>query len=295
MGLFSFLKKKVTAIGFLKAPINEVVPAPYSPIGAATARPNALSPQPEVAYGRRVPTVKSGPDLLVVYDIVFFTEMATITAFSKGNLEVMHRLITQGEGGYLNQARYQQAVFDQFFLGRNWSWPWFEKWNSTFSKLGEYPSNWANYRRLPKEIEPSDVVQGLKVGELKELLTCAEINYPTNAKKASLIEAALASPETIQAITSLLLWSVMRERVFHPQGFGLYTLLMRTILVRVKSFDERQRQIKLRMTNRKLFSEFPADQKFAKIALAENPDALCPLYPGDVSFWKAEIPGFESR
>lgn len=295
MGLFSFFKEKTTESGFLKAPIDKVAGAAHTPGGSAGPKPNAFSPQPEVPFGRRILAVKPGPNLFVAYDEVFFKEMATIAAFSKGDVEAMHRLITQGDGGSLNQGRCHQAVFDQFFVGREWTWPWFEKWDSTFTKLGEYPSNWANYRPLPKEVEPSDVVKRLNVGELKELLTCAGINYPAQATKVSLIKAALASPEAIRAITRLLLWPIMREKVFHLEGLGLYNLLTRTIIYRAISVVDQERKIKLRMAKGKLLSAFPSDQKFVVMALAENPDALGPLYPGDASFWTVENSGFEGR
>ena len=90
-------------------------------------------------------------------------------------------------------------------------------------------------------------------------------------------------------------WPVSLRNKFSKGNFDkhdLYELLMRTIYGRTMSFDERRRQEKLRITNRKLLIVFKDDQEFIDLALAENPNALTPLFPGDYSMWRIIVPGF---
>lgn len=239
-----------------------------------------------------IPTVTPDAGLFVAYDEIFFKEMATIKALTNIELKAMHAIITKGDGQHLNQGRYHRRVFDEFFKGKNWHWPEYDKWNATFTKCGAYPIGWCDYTKPRDAMTFSEEVGMLNVSQLKELLSAANISYPERAKKRDLIAAVLATPDASEVISKLPLWSNIREGLFEPEGYGLYTLLMRTIMFRAKSHHDRIRETRLGLTKRTLVIVHPSDRKFADMALSANPDALTPLYPSDVSFWKVDVAGF---
>jgi hypothetical protein len=86
----------------------------------------------------RLPTVKAGAGLFVAYDETFSEIMATLKGFSQSEIDAMHQLITKGEGGHLNQGRYHMALFQNFFKGREWVWPEFERWENALQHKGVY-------------------------------------------------------------------------------------------------------------------------------------------------------------
>jgi hypothetical protein len=79
---------------------------------------------------------------------------------------------------------------------------------------------------------------------------------------------------------------------FTKYGLHLYELLIRTIEFRSISFFDRKRQEQIGLTKRKLRIVFEEDKEFIDLALAENRDALTPLFPGDLSTWQIIVPGF---
>lgn len=239
-----------------------------------------------------IPTVAPDAGLFVAYDEIFFKEMATIKALTNIEIRKIHAIVTNGEGQHLNQGRYHGRVFDEFFKGKTWRWPEYDTWNLIFTKCGAYPVGWCDFT-TPREAMPfSEEIGMLKVSQLKDLLSAANIYYPERAKKKYLIAAALATPNAGEVIPKLPLWSNIREGLFESDGYGLYTLLMRTIMFRAKSYHDRIRHTKLGFTKRTLVIRHASDRKFAEMALSANPDALTPLYPSDVSFWKVEVAGF---
>lgn len=90
-------------------------------------------------------------------------------------------------------------------------------------------------------------------------------------------------------------WPVALRKKFSKgkhNNFDLYAILMRTVDGRTMSYSSRKRQKELQLKNRKLLVAMLDDQEFIDLALAENPDALTPLFPGDLSAWRVIVPGF---
>lgn len=129
--LFDFFRTKA-ATGQTK-PIIVKGKAPLSegqPIVSAARQPATGS---RGIKDEAMPTVKPGPELFSAFDEVFLREMGTISAFIESEIKVMLQCITQGDGGYLNQGSYHKHVFETFFRNRDWSWPWFERWDAIFA------------------------------------------------------------------------------------------------------------------------------------------------------------------
>lgn len=241
----------------------------------------------------QMPTVKPDAELFNAYDEIFFRETATIKEFSKDDVCTMHEIITKGECGHLNQGRYYKTIFEKFFKDKEWVWPEFEKWNNTFAGLSEYPATWNKFGRHIEDVEISEILELLKVSELKEILDSAGLKRPSNSKKESLIDLIIANPSLNESIRKLPVCLNACSEYSSQRNYWLYETLMRTILFRAKSLYDKTRQSKLGITKRKLLVVFEGDRKFINMALAENPDSLTPLFPGDLSMWKAEILGFE--
>jgi hypothetical protein len=82
------------------------------------------------------------------------------------------------------------------------------------------------------------------------------------------------------------------DLIVDKHSFSLYKILMRTIYHRAICFHNFKRQNEIGITKRNLILVFKEDKKFTDMALAENSNALTPLFPWDLSAWKCEIPGF---
>ena len=240
-----------------------------------------------------IPTVKPSTELFSAFDEIFFREMATIKDFSKEDIRAMHKMITNGDGGYLNQFRYHKAVFQKFFKGKEWTWPEFERWLNIFERLGEYPVKWSKYGCRVGNIKVAGMLELLKVSELKEILKDAGLRYPRNAKKTNLIDILSTSPSSNDSIRNSTAYQNACSEYHLRRNYWLYETLMRTIAFRAKSLYERTHQSKLGITKRKLLIVFEHDRKFIDLALAENPNALTPLFPTDLTMWRAEVMGVD--
>lgn len=278
MGLSDFLKKKPDSSAPMLAAPN--------PAASVVAKPQASRPQ--------ILTVTAPKELFPAYDEAFFAEMNTIKAFGKEDVSQMHRLITEGEGGFLNQGRYHRLVFDTFFADHDWRWPWFEKWDETFKQFGEYPNNFPRKQEARPAVPPVTSIEVLRKDQMQQLLETVGIAYLPDAKKKDLAAAALATPETRKLVEGSPLWAAIDSLCPKlPAAYGTYTMLMRTIHCRATALHGRRRCKQLGITQFKLTVPDKANQRFVDLALREKPQSLTPLYPGDTSLWSAIVPGFE--
>ena len=240
----------------------------------------------------QIPTVKARPELFDAYAKVFREEMASVALLSRTEIEVALALISEGEGGFLNQGRYFKTVFDTFFRDTTWCWPWYDQWDARFASIGRHPSGWIKCGPSRRKMLPADVVPRLTVSNLKELMSSAGISYPDKAKGAVLREIALSSAGNSDALANAPQWIAKSETVFHPAGYANYSLLMRTIASRARSLETSRRAARFGMKT-ELRLVVLHDREFADIAVAERPDALPPLFPGDVSYLRVRVPGFD--
>lgn len=244
-------------------------------------------------YG--IPSTGPHPGLFTAYHEVFLKEMATIEAISRKDIKEMYDFISSGEGGFLTQSRYHQIIFDKYFKDIEWTWPEYEKWDEIFSGLNDYPRNWvrlANKTSSIEDMEIEDILAMLKVLELKELLGIMGIQYSSKANKNDLIDLVLSNPIINDEL--ILNFPASQEaysKRFQQGKFGLYKVLMRTIYQRAICLHEFDRQRKLGITKRNIIVVIEEDKRFVDLALAENPNALTPLFPYDTSVWQCEIPG----
>lgn len=245
---------------------------------------SAPSPAPA-----RMPTVAAPAGLDLAYAKVFLAEIGTITAFNREEAQQMLDIIQGGEGGHLNQGRYHKDVFNKFFLGRTWHWPWYDKWDAKFKAFGSYPPDWPNCG-MPKAVPNTEaIVLMLSVSELKESLKAAGIDFPTTAKKKDLQQLAIANDDIAKLVATSSAGTAHAERYAEVQGYDLYTILMRTILFWAKNGSDETRRKNLGPLKTKLLTMGPEFEPFVELALVENRNARCPLYPGDKSIRIAQL------
>jgi hypothetical protein len=224
------------------------------------------------------------------YATEFRAEMASVGLLTPSEIEAAVVLICGGDG-CMNQHRYHQQVFDQFFRDKAWSWPWYDTWKARFEDFGAFPVRWPAFR--PYE-PPSaqEVVTRLTVANLKVLMTSAGLVYPDTAKGAALRSLALESAESCAALQTSPTWPTIVETVFKPRGFPEYTMLMRTILFRAKCNSDRSRSSALGRTGWSPIGVDKQDQRFIDYALSLDPNSSTPLYPGDVTVMRSDGPNF---
>lgn len=113
----------------------------------------------EIAIQSQLLTITPNKDIFTAYDEIFFKEMSNLKGFSSNDINSIHKIITTGEDGFLNQARYYKEVFDNFFKEKNWIWVEFEEWHKIFIKLNEFPTSWNHNLTKPYEVELSEIVK----------------------------------------------------------------------------------------------------------------------------------------
>lgn len=238
--------------------------------------------------------IKADPELFPAYSEIFLKEMATIKSFSNEDINAMHEFISNGEGGFLNQGRYHKFIFENYFKGREWLWPEYEKWKNIFSNLNEWPG-WRKWERSSaiEELQTKDILELLTAHELKELLIHHGICVPSKSNKQALVALVLKQPLLVESIPDSPTWSKACETYSKRRCFALYSMLMRTIYGRAMCLHDFKRQSKLGISKRKLLLAYEVERKFTDMVLAENPNALTPLFPGNLSVWRAVIPELE--
>lgn len=236
------------------------------------------------------PAVNAYSPVTERYPTEFRAEMASVGLLTPAEVEAALELICGGDG-CMNQHRYHQPVFDQFFRGKTWRWPWYDLWKARFEAFGSFPVRWPAFlAHEPPSVE--EVVTRMTVANLKVLMTSAGLAYPETAKGAALRSLALESAQGRAALQAATDWAASVETVYKPQGFPEYTMLMRTILFRAKCNSDRSRASALGRTGWSPIGVDKQDQRFIDYALSLDPNASTPLYPGDVTVMRSDGPNF---
>lgn len=236
----------------------------------------------------RMPTVSAPPQLSTAFDKAFFDAMATIEGLSQAEKNDIHNIITSCKGGHLNQGGYYHDVYNKYFQNREWSWGEFEKWQLVFHKLGEYPSRWTSKKF---SIDDIGIIRMIKASDLKNVLIRFGAEPPNKAKKDDLINFVLANHNLKNAVLGCQEAENIREKFSRDKRRDVYALLIQTISGRAHSQSDQLRQADLGihgMMKREL-STFEEERKFVDLALAENPNALPPFFPGDISMYISRI------
>ncbi len=225
-----------------------------------------------------MPTIKPEKEIFECYDEVFKAMISDISGLSQNEAKEIHSIIKKCEGGFLNMGGYHSIVWKKYFKGKNWHWNEYEEWNSTFTKLGKFPSRFLKKNNfVPATNE--DALSQLKVSELKILCSENRLTLPQKAKKNDLIELLKSVPNII----SMPLVSSEIDELNSRFDYALYSLLMRTINFRGKNLYDIRRSEKIGVKKFKILHVFEEDKEFVEMALKFNPNALHPVFPSDMS------------
>lgn len=236
-----------------------------------------------------MPTVEVPQQLSAAFDKAFFDVMAMIEGLSKTEKNEIHKIIASCKGGHLSQGDYYNLVYDKYFKDRNWSWGEFEKWQSAFDKIGEYPSKWP---RQTFEIDDRGILRYLRVSDIKGILASIGAELPSKVRKDDLINYVMSNQQLKHAVLNCQEAKIVREKFLWDKNREVYALLIRTISGRARSRSDEKRQADLGMRGmlkRELVMISEEDRKFVDMALAENPNASPPFFPGDVSMYISRI------
>jgi len=230
---------------------------------------------------------------VAVYWQVFYEVMADVDGFTPEEFDAMAEFIVSGDGSYMNMGHYYKPVFNKFFAGRHWAWEEYEYWERAYAQMGERPLRFPVGLVVPKDrsvVLTADKVLGeLKVSELKEFLEAEALVIPPKAKKKDLITLAQSLPNLNQT----KIWKLKEAEVVSQIGYPLYSLLMRYIAFKANSTYERARAANVGVTKFQHLYVEVHDEYFVDLALARNPRALPPYFPGDVTLLRPVIPDFD--
>lgn len=229
-----------------------------------------------------IPTITPDKEIFDCYAEVFKREIANVSGITPAEKSEIFQLISDSEGGFLNMGAYHSKIYEKYFKGRDWSWIEFDTWNDRFSKLGQFPNS---FEQKLGSVSTESALDMLSVAELKELLKSNNVSFTSKAKKQDLIDLAkgIANIGSAEIVQKTIAEALEKDR------HGIYTILMRTINFRGKSLYDYNRAKKIGVKKFEIAHTFEEDKKFADMALKENPNALPPLYPYDLSMLKPII------
>lgn len=268
MGLFDFLKSSKNN----KEPVVK------------TDIKNRIEPSNSMPIVNSMPTVKPDKEIYDYYDEVFKIMIADISGITKKEANEIHTIIKNCDGGFLNMSGYHSVIWDKYFKGRYWQWNEYEAWNDEFTILGRFPS------RFPRKEETvpvavRDVLNLLNVGELKTLCDEYKLSFQQKIRKKDLVELLESTPNISNS--SLVIAEI--DKVKNRFESGLYSLFMRTIKFRCNDLYRVRRTKGLGLKFGVLHT-FEEDKEFVEMALKKQPNALHPLFPGDMSSRKSILP-----
>ncbi len=231
-------------------------------------------PKEEVRYS--IPTIKPEKEIYNCYAEVFKREMENVSGISPEEKEEIYKIISSGDGGFMNMGNYHFQVYEKYFKGKFWEWKEYEYWNDKFTKLGRFPSS---FRKKFIFVDLEKNLGLMSVAELKELLKSKEVSFTSKAKKQDLIDLAKSIPDVSneEIIKAKVAEAEEKER------YEVYTILMRTLSFRGKGLYDYNKAKKIGVKKFELNQVYKEDKEFSDMALKENPNALPPLYPYDLS------------
>lgn len=229
-----------------------------------------------------IPTITPDKEIYDCYAEVFKREIANVSGISPAEKSEIFKLISDSEGGFLNMGAYHSKIYDKYFKGRDWTWVEYENWNDRFTKLGKFPDS---FQKKTGTIDTETALGLLSVAELKDLLKSKDVSFTSKAKKQDLIDLAKVVPE----IDGETIIKAKIAEELDKEKHSIYTILMRTINFRGKSLYDYNRAKKVGVKKFEIIQTYDSDKKFADMVLKENPNALPPLYPYDMSWLKPII------
>lgn len=229
-----------------------------------------------------IPTITPDKEIFDCYAEVFKRDFANVSGISPAEKAEIFKLISESEGGFLNMGAYHSKIYEKYFKGKDWAWAEYEQWNDKFTKLGKFPNS---FQAKIGSISTESALDMLSVAELKELLKSKNVAFTSKAKKQDLIDLAkgIADVSNQEIVQKTIAEALEKER------HGIYTILMRTINFRGKSLYDYNRAKKIGVKKFEIVHTFESDKKFTDMALKDNPNALPPLYPYDLSMLKPII------
>lgn len=231
---------------------------------------------------RSIPTVTPDREIFDCFAEVFKKEIGSVTGIMPAEKTEIYELISKSDGGFLNQGAYHSKIYDMYFKGRDWTWAEYDKWNDVFSNLGRFPNSFIS---KTGSMSLDAALNLLTVAELKEILKSNNIEFKTKDKKPELMLLAkeIANVDADDVVCGKIADKLEKEKL------EIYTILMRTINFRSKSLYDYRRAKKIGVKKFEIVQVFESDKEFANMALKDNPNALPPLYPYDLSMLKSVI------
>ena len=233
-------------------------------------------PQQSKEVVNSMPTVKADKELYDCYEIVFKREVANVLGITPNEFTEIYKMVSSGDGGFLNMHHYHAQVYEKYFKNRNWSWIEYDKWNEICTNLGKFPTSFP-----PKHgsIDVATALSYLSVAELKDLLKSRGIEFTSKDKKQDLFNSAYAISNLGDAE---IIKSKISEKL-EKENYSIYTILMRTIHFRAKALHDYNRAKNLGVKKFEIMRVHESDKEFADMALKDNPNLLPPFYPYDLS------------
>ncbi|MDO9419969.1 MAG: hypothetical protein Q7T66_04825 [Herminiimonas sp.] len=240
-------------------------------------------------FGKKKVTQEEEPSITInevnavheIYKRVFHEEMKNVEGISESDKADILCIINGCEGGFPNLGGYHKRVYESYFKGKSWTWTWYEKWAERFAEFGRYPTGFFVKQVLTKDF----VYDLLTVAEYKNALTNKGIAFTSKHKKQDLIELVKQNLK----IEDLPLIAQRLSEHSEKEKYELYSILMRTINFRSNHIHTSIRCAKAGIKNVKLMQTHDDHKVFSDMAIKENPRAIPPLYPCDLTWLKPEI------
>lgn len=244
------------------------------------------------------PTVKMRDEVKQVFSETLSSHFLTLTHLSNSDVEDIVRFIEKIEGGFVNREAWRKFVYDNYFKGKEWSWPELSFWIDYAKETDNYPKwmskEWEILLYDIGALKPNTLFEHLTVQDVRILLTeCGiEFSCPKKGMKKYFENFFINNEEAFQKIKSKYIENEKKEDDEEEKRKAMFSLLCATIEDRANNLSRLKKDAEFGITQHTeiLLSDF--DKDISEFGKKQNFTTVPPYVPGASVVLRSIIPEF---
>lgn len=218
------------------------------------------------------------------YKAYYYAYMKTLGGFTKQDIDRIYLMLKGSDTGEIQMRYSPEAVVAAEFADRQWTWPEMDEWEKIFIQAKYFPAGWHSWWNASdlESLNIEKLCNMLKVEQIRDILTSLDVPVPAKSKKSDLVKL-LEEKSTFQEVTEAMPeWTNMIRERKRERSKARGRELLEIIRARAGSQHLKQAFTSLKRKTTLIISS-PNDEIYIKKALALNPQAVPPFFPGDRS------------
>lgn len=234
----------------------------------------------KTTFKKNIVRESSDTPLAECHKEIFYSTLETVQGIWPSEIDKIYMLAALSRGAEPNiAARSDDRLYKAFFAGRDWQWPEFEDFRNFCRSIDAYPKGAPVEPYLPPAdcLRPHELFELLDENRLRKALEQLGYNPLPRSSKAELA-ASLSrriTPDRLRALFPKIDGRIAEYE--EKRKKAIFDAMLRTINSRADALLEQRYG-----TEPGPVLHDPANEVFVNYALGRNPQALPPLFPGDV-------------